>query len=137
MEIIKGYCAVGPLHTVGFGLAQSRWGGQLGFEAHLLSRGAAANARRAGTGGGPTTPAALVARGGGSRARAWRHDGELALGIGDGRGSPGGLAHNGGESVERNRLGCRRPVAKGPSGSAGERWGVGGSTEGAVSMAQH
>jgi hypothetical protein len=67
---------------------------------------------------------------GGGRVRAWRHSGEPALGIRDGRGSPKGLTHGGGESAERNRLGCQGPATKGPSGSAGERRGVSGGTEG-------
>jgi hypothetical protein len=33
----------------------------------------------------------------------------------------GGFAHDGGESAEWNQLGCHGPVAKGPSGLAGER----------------
>jgi hypothetical protein len=111
-------------------MAQSRWAGQLGFEAHLPSRGATANARCGGAGNGPTAPATPVVNDGGGRVRAWWHSGEPALGIRDGRGSPGGLTHGGGESTERNRLGCRGPATKGPSGSAGERRGVNGGTEG-------
>jgi hypothetical protein len=59
-----------------------------------------------GAGDGPAAPALSAERGGGVRARAHTnvcHGGEPALGLEDGGGSLGGLAHGGDGSMEGNQ----------------------------------
>jgi hypothetical protein len=56
-----------------------------------------------GAGDGPAAPSLSAVREGGVRSRVSRCGVEPALGLGDGRGSPGGLAHGGGELMKGNR----------------------------------
>jgi hypothetical protein len=56
-----------------------------------------------GAGDGPAAPALSAERGGGVRARACQRGGEPALGLEDGGGSLGGLAHGGDGSMEGNQ----------------------------------